>query len=154
MITHSSILAWRVPWTEEPSGLWSMGSQRIRITLRGGSPCPVVSQGRGDGPQAANKKPLGRTEAWHLSFPTTTLKDAVWYQDPCSSELLIALLSELGYKGKRKEGGLIWVDTRQWWEGDFLPYTFWFLNTRIYYPLKNILEIWKIKLEVYIMRCL
>ena len=82
-----------------------MGSQRIRITLRGGSPCPVVSQGRGDGPQAANKKPLGRTEAWHLSFPTTTLKDAVWYQDPCSSELLIALLSELGYKGKRKEGG-------------------------------------------------
>ena len=82
-----------------------MGSQRIRITLRGGSPCPVVSQGRGDGPQAANKKPLGRTEAWHLSFPTTTLKDAVWYQNPCSSELLIALLSELGYKGKRKEGG-------------------------------------------------
>ena len=27
---HSSILAWRIPWTEEPSGLQSMGSQRIR----------------------------------------------------------------------------------------------------------------------------
>ena len=27
--THSSILAWRIPWTEEPSGLPSMGSQRI-----------------------------------------------------------------------------------------------------------------------------
>ena len=26
MATHSSILAWRVPWTEEPSGLQSMGS--------------------------------------------------------------------------------------------------------------------------------
>ena len=25
---HSSILAWRVPWTEEPGGLWSMGSHR------------------------------------------------------------------------------------------------------------------------------
>ena len=25
--THSSILAWRIPWTEEPAGLWSMGSQ-------------------------------------------------------------------------------------------------------------------------------
>ena len=30
MATHSSILAWRIPWTEEPSGLPSMGSQRVR----------------------------------------------------------------------------------------------------------------------------
>ena len=30
MATHSSILAWRTPWTEEPGGLWSMGSQRVR----------------------------------------------------------------------------------------------------------------------------
>ena len=28
--THSSILAWRIPWTEEPGGLWSVGSQRVR----------------------------------------------------------------------------------------------------------------------------
>ena len=28
MATHSSTLAWRVPWTEEPGGLQSMGSQR------------------------------------------------------------------------------------------------------------------------------
>ena len=30
MATHSSILAWRTPWTEEPGGLESMGSQRVR----------------------------------------------------------------------------------------------------------------------------
>ena len=30
MATHSSILAWRIPWTEEPGGLHSMGSQRVR----------------------------------------------------------------------------------------------------------------------------
>ena len=30
MATHSSILAWRSPWTEEPGGLQSMGSQRVR----------------------------------------------------------------------------------------------------------------------------
>ena len=30
MATHFSILAWRIPWTEEPGGLQSMGSQRIR----------------------------------------------------------------------------------------------------------------------------
>ena len=27
--THSSVLAWRVPWTEEPDGLQSMGLQRV-----------------------------------------------------------------------------------------------------------------------------
>ena len=29
MATHSSILAWRIPWTEEPDRLRSMGSQRV-----------------------------------------------------------------------------------------------------------------------------
>ena len=29
MATHSSILAWRIPWREEPGGLQSMGSQRV-----------------------------------------------------------------------------------------------------------------------------
>ena len=29
MATHSSILAWRIPWTEETAGLQSMGSQRV-----------------------------------------------------------------------------------------------------------------------------
>ena len=29
MATHSSILAWRIPWTEEPDKLQSMGSQRV-----------------------------------------------------------------------------------------------------------------------------
>ena len=30
MATHSSILAWKIPWREEPDRLESMGSQRIR----------------------------------------------------------------------------------------------------------------------------
>ena len=30
MATLSSILAWKIPWTEEPGGLQSMGSQRVR----------------------------------------------------------------------------------------------------------------------------
>ena len=29
MATYSSILAWEIPWTEEPGGLQSMGSQRV-----------------------------------------------------------------------------------------------------------------------------
>ena len=31
MATHSSILGWRTPWTEEPGGLQSMGSQRVGL---------------------------------------------------------------------------------------------------------------------------
>ena len=30
MVTQPSILAWEIPWTEEPRGLQSMGSQRVR----------------------------------------------------------------------------------------------------------------------------
>ena len=30
MATHSSTLAWRIPWTEEPGGLQPVGSQRVR----------------------------------------------------------------------------------------------------------------------------
>ena len=32
MATHSSILAWRIPWTEEPGRLQSIESQRVRMT--------------------------------------------------------------------------------------------------------------------------
>ena len=31
MVTHSSILAWEIPWTEKPGGLHSMGSQRVEL---------------------------------------------------------------------------------------------------------------------------
>ena len=30
MVTHSSLLAWEIPWTEEPGRLQSVGSQRVR----------------------------------------------------------------------------------------------------------------------------
>ena len=30
MAIHSSTLAWKIPWTEEPGGLWSMGLHRVR----------------------------------------------------------------------------------------------------------------------------
>ena len=33
VVIHSSILAWRIPWTEEPGGVESMGSQRIGHNL-------------------------------------------------------------------------------------------------------------------------
>ena len=33
MATHSRVLAWGIPWTEEPPGLQSRGLQRVRLTV-------------------------------------------------------------------------------------------------------------------------
>ena len=47
MATHSNISAWRIPWTEEPGGLQSVGSQRVRhdweLTLSFTSPVDISS---------------------------------------------------------------------------------------------------------------
>ena len=48
MVTYSSILAWKIPWTEEPGGLQSMGSQSwMQLSTRGGGglvakSCPTL----------------------------------------------------------------------------------------------------------------
>ena len=41
MATHSGILAWRIPWTEEPSGLQSTGLQRVGHDSMTETPMPV-----------------------------------------------------------------------------------------------------------------
>ena len=55
MATHSSILAWRIPWMEEPGGLQSMGSQELDTTERLNHHhhqyvCPTAEPGYGKGP--------------------------------------------------------------------------------------------------------
>ena len=46
VVTHSSILAWEIPWTQKPGGLRSMGSQRVEHDLttkqRQQSPCTYI----------------------------------------------------------------------------------------------------------------
>ena len=41
MSAHSSILAWRIPWTEEPGGIQFMESQRVRHDLATGHACTL-----------------------------------------------------------------------------------------------------------------
>ena len=43
MATHSSILAWKIPWTEKPGGLQSMGVARVRHNLVTKPPPPPKS---------------------------------------------------------------------------------------------------------------
>ena len=47
MTTHSSILAWRIPWTEEPGGLQSTGSQRIGHDWATNTPTHYYGRRRG-----------------------------------------------------------------------------------------------------------
>ena len=42
MATHSSFLAWRIPWTEEPGGLQSMESQRVGYEIS--DPCKKIEE--------------------------------------------------------------------------------------------------------------
>ena len=42
MATHSTLLAWKIPWTEESGGLWFMGSQRVRHDGAHGHKCVYV----------------------------------------------------------------------------------------------------------------
>ena len=48
MVTHSSILAWEVPWTEEPREPQSMGSQRVGHDWSNLHTQPGVDNGAGD----------------------------------------------------------------------------------------------------------
>ena len=43
MTTHSSILAWKIPWTEEPDSLQSLGSHRVGHDLVTKQPCMAAS---------------------------------------------------------------------------------------------------------------
>ena len=45
MATHSSVLAWRIPWTEEPGGLQSMGSQESDTTKQQNQPLAEADLG-------------------------------------------------------------------------------------------------------------
>ena len=45
MATHSSIHAWKIPWTEEPGGLQPMGSQRVILVEYFSSTCILASSG-------------------------------------------------------------------------------------------------------------
>ena len=46
MATHSSVLVWEIPWTEEPGGLQSIGSQRVRHDWRDNRSNSAVRQAR------------------------------------------------------------------------------------------------------------
>ena len=79
MATHFSILAWKIPWTEEPGGLQSMGLQKKsnrteQLTLSLPFPClglfPFTAEGLGSIPGWGTKMPHDLSQLTHLlRFP-------------------------------------------------------------------------------------
>ena len=78
MATHSSILAWEIPWMEEPGGLQSMGSLRVEhdsvtsLSLftfmhwrRRWQPTPVFLPGKSHGQRLAGYSPWGHKRVRH-----------------------------------------------------------------------------------------
>ena len=74
MATHSSILAWKTPWTEDPGGLQSMGVQNFRQELNtrvGNTLCALLHGGVGGKAETARLEPE-QTLSWK-SLPLADL---------------------------------------------------------------------------------
>ena len=90
MVTHSSILAWRIPRTEEPGGLLSMGSHRVGLVLLIRVMFSVPGQDHGQplsqGVQTSSISALGHM--YSMSLPSTSgeyepeLWNPVWVLEP------------------------------------------------------------------------
>ena len=76
MAIHSSILAWRIPWTEEPGGLWSIGFQRVEHDL---SSSEVKASGRAGFDPWVGKIPWMKEMATHSS---TLAWKIPWTEEP------------------------------------------------------------------------
>ena len=64
MVTHSSILAWRIPWTEEPGGLLSTGVTESRTRLKRLSMHACIGEGNGNPLQCSCLENTRDRETW------------------------------------------------------------------------------------------
>ena len=91
MATHSIILAWKIPWTEEPGGFQSMESPRVRHDrATNTSPCVPVAERKNLGQQdnlgqsqaTGSNVLIPETPPWlnsaHGSLPSQTIHRAAW----------------------------------------------------------------------------
>ena len=70
MATHSNILAWEIPWTEEPGGLPSMGSQRDPHDLRTKQQQPQQNDDSGDGGDGVEESTCPEHPRWPVFYLT------------------------------------------------------------------------------------
>ena len=101
MATHSSILAWRIPWTEEPGGLQSMGSQRVRRDWRL-THIPTLTWGISNFPLKVRKKKMELSDfnlkkiTWPSNTYTTKFRLLLWLSFFNIKEIYTVLTLSLG----------------------------------------------------------
>ena len=82
MATHSSVLAWRIPWTEEPGELWSIGHYWNNLACTHTYTCVYI--------------PFSNILRIN-SYPFTWNIDATWVPVPCAFYVLVAFCIEFTY---------------------------------------------------------
>ena len=126
MATHSTILAWRIPWREEPGGPWSMGSHRIghdrsrwaHTHSKGRSGHHQVEQGTRDGGHKGSKEKWQKVSAkkWWLNICLTCfLRNRYHIQEAhrvlmkmnwkrlTSKHVIVKLLKVKGLKSRKRK---------------------------------------------------
>ena len=89
MATHSSILAWKLPWTEEPGGLQSMGSQRVGHDW--------VVKHTGDSEETLSKADYSPQCGWASSSQLKVYKKGLWALEEGGILLQTALISNFNF---------------------------------------------------------
>ena len=88
MATHSSILAWRTRWTEEPDGLQSMGSRRIGHWATNTFRFSLFTKGQkwvpGRGPRTCKGQGVGKLSQIKFNWLTWVIKWAKPPEVPCT----------------------------------------------------------------------
>ena len=82
--THVSFLAWRIPWTEEPGGLQSMGSQRVRHDLVTFTSLHMPTDGIRHFQEYYYKKLVNKSKIQNMQF---TKRRALWIEGYIASGL-------------------------------------------------------------------
>ena len=86
MATHSSTLAWRLPWMEEPGGLWFMGSQRVGYDWATSLSLSCIGEGNGNPLQCSYlENPRDRGAWWAVIYGV--LQSRTWLKRLSSSSM-------------------------------------------------------------------
>ena len=93
MTTYSSIHAWRIPWTEEPGGLWSLGLQRVRLqrVRQDWSNLATHTRTHCDLIWGTSQKIFLNERKWNLSLTASAFK-LLYHQGTCLLSFLSGLL--------------------------------------------------------------
>ena len=110
MTTHCGILAWRIPWTEKPGGLWSMRSQRVRHNST--HTCKQVNN------FTCIYTHIYIPKIWNSNILATWCEELTWKRPWCWEKLKAGEGDNRGWDGWMASATpwtWLWASSRNWW---------------------------------------